>query len=59
MSPSKDYQYKTQRVANVNVAKEQSTVQNPESYIWNIYDKGLLPYYIIIFWGVLPPLVVK
>ena len=26
-------------------------------FIW--YSKGLFPYYIIIFWGVLPPLMVK
>ena len=36
---------------------------NPNiSYLLLVADpklKGLLPYYIIIFWGVLPPLVVK
>ena len=26
---------------------------------WEVTGKGLFPYYIIIFWGVFPPLVVK
>ena len=41
-----------------NVVKEVKKIEETAKEI--IEDgKGLFPYYIIIFWGVLPPLVVK
>ena len=38
---------------------QESNLEGVYLMCFNYFFKGLFPYYIIIFWGVLPPLVVK